>query len=69
MTIEICDRCGSDKINRSSNLAKGKLPCDDCGTAMVYFRVPFGAEPTVLSWLERVIDRKIRKAFAERRLP
>lgn len=63
--IEVCDRCGAEK----QELPQADRACLDCQTATIYLRIPFGAEEKVLSWLERVIDRRVRQAFAERRLP
>lgn len=63
----ICDRCGAEK--RARPRTEDPVPCIDCQIATIYLRIPFGSEEKVLSWLERVIDRRVRKAFVERRLP
>lgn len=62
----ICDRCGGE---RREPPQKGPPVCLDCRTATIYLRIPLGAEEKVLAWMERVIDRRVRKAFVERRLP
>ena len=65
---EICDRCGTETTWVD---ALGRIDCRDCYSATVKVRwiTAFDKSSDFIDWLSRVIDRRIKKAFAERKLP